>query len=199
LKLWDDGDRTVPLGGVLRRVDDAVADLFELSDAERELINDFWANATPAATEPLGPAARSQGLQQDLQGEAAVGDLASYLSTFLAGWNPRLQGDGEFAWQVQRDSASRAVAVIFETRESGQTTPSQARTTEGAWTEALSRIGEVLTEGRAANFRSHGIVRVVTDTAIVIVKRDERRLWTATAAREDVDATLVQAMALEAA
>jgi hypothetical protein len=31
----------------------------------------------------------------------------------------------------------------------------------------------------------------------VIVKRDEQRLWTRTAARDDAEATTVQAMALE--
>jgi len=41
------------------------------------------------------------------------------------------------------------------------------------------------------------MVRVVTDTEIYIIKRDERRLWTRSMAREDAEATLLQAMYLQ--
>ena len=36
------------------------------------------------------------------------------------------------------------------------------------------------------------MVRAVTDTAIVVVKRDEQHLWTASAAWQDADATAAQ-------
>jgi hypothetical protein len=39
-----------------------------------------------------------------------------------------------------------------------------------------------------------GMVRVVTKTDIVLIKRNERRLWTRSAAREDAEATLHQIM-----
>ena len=41
------------------------------------------------------------------------------------------------------------------------------------------------------------MVRVVADTEICIIKRDERMLWTRSMAREDAEATLVQAMYLQ--
>jgi hypothetical protein len=37
-------------------------------------------------------------------------------------------------------------------------------------------------------------VRAVSDEQIIIVKRNENRLWTRSMAREDAEATLVQAM-----
>jgi hypothetical protein len=39
-----------------------------------------------------------------------------------------------------------------------------------------------------------GVVRAVSDEQIIIVKRNENRLWTRSIAREDAEATLVQAM-----
>jgi len=43
------------------------------------------------------------------------------------------------------------------------------------------------------------MIRVVSDTDIYIIKRDERRLWTRSMAREDAEATLLQAMNLQEA
>jgi hypothetical protein len=42
-----------------------------------------------------------------------------------------------------------------------------------------------------------GMIRVVSDTDIIIIKRNERRLWTRSLAREDAEATLLQAMRLQ--
>ena len=66
-----------------------------------------------------------------------------------------------------------------------------------SWRTVLGRLGDTLDERRAGTLLAYGIVRAVTDTAIVIVKRDEQRMWTATAARDDADATIAQAMALQ--
>jgi hypothetical protein len=41
------------------------------------------------------------------------------------------------------------------------------------------------------------MVRVVSDTDIFVIKRNEKRLWTASAAREDAEAALLQAMYLQ--
>jgi hypothetical protein len=36
------------------------------------------------------------------------------------------------------------------------------------------------------------MIRAVTEHDIIVIKRNERRLWTRTAAREDAEATLFQ-------
>jgi hypothetical protein len=42
-----------------------------------------------------------------------------------------------------------------------------------------------------------GLVRVVTDTEIFIIKRDERWLWTRSMAREDAEAAMLQVIHLQ--
>ena len=42
-----------------------------------------------------------------------------------------------------------------------------------------------------------GVVRAVTDRQIVIAKRDEHRLWTASAAREDIEATMLRVVEMQ--
>jgi hypothetical protein len=39
-----------------------------------------------------------------------------------------------------------------------------------------------------------GVVRIAGETEIIVIKRNERRLWTASMAREDAEATIKQAM-----
>jgi hypothetical protein len=39
-----------------------------------------------------------------------------------------------------------------------------------------------------------GIMRIVTPTDIVIIKRNEQRFWTRSAARDDAEATMLRAM-----
>ena len=42
-----------------------------------------------------------------------------------------------------------------------------------------------------------GVVRIVSETEIIVIKRNERRFWTASMAREDAEATVKQAMELQ--
>jgi hypothetical protein len=198
--LWETpGSSHTSLESILQTLDDATADLFEMTAAERALVRDFWAAQEPAATEPVPDFGLHEGRGEDLATRDSVG-LAAYLETFLAAWNHQLGDDGEFGWEVRKDADSRAIAVVFETRSRDEGISRRVSDeTDGSWSHVLKRIGEGLTHQRAASLRSHGILRVVTDTAIVVVKRDEQRLWTTTAAREDAEATTLQAMALEPA
>jgi hypothetical protein len=42
-----------------------------------------------------------------------------------------------------------------------------------------------------------GVVRIVSETEVIVIKRNERRLWTASMGREDAEATIKQAMELQ--
>lgn len=197
-EIWEAADpETESVGSILAELDDAVADLFELTDAERDLVAEFWANLNPAATASITPLAIAAGTVRSLDAlEPTV--LVRYLRAFLDMWNPQFGSDGELDWHIHRDRSAGVVAAVFETRASDAPPSHQhASDDEPRWGALLARLGATLTRERAAMLHSHGVVRVVTDTAIVIVKRDEQRLWTASAAREDAEATTLQAMALK--
>ncbi len=198
--LWETpGSSSPSLESLLETLDEATADLFDMTPAERDLVRDFWAAQEPAASASVIPVNQWRGAAS-ARGTQETFGLTAYLETFLGVWNPQLGERGEFGWEVKQDIESRTIAVMFETRTRHQgTLPRAGDEADGPWSQVLGRIGEQLTRQRAASLRSHGILRVVTDTAIVIVKRDEQRLWTTTAAREDAEATTHQAMALEPA
>jgi len=198
--LWDTPESsTTTVESILATLDETVADLFDMTAAERALVADFWAGQRPDATAPVPRTDLSEGRAGDLATEGTFG-LAAYLRSFLDAWNPQLGERGEFSWAVRRDTASRTIAAVFETHpRTGAAQKQRNGVADETWSEVLKRIGGGLTRERSASLRSHGVLRVVTDTAILIVKRDEQRLWTPTAARDDAEATTLQAMNLEPA
>ena len=176
----------------MNEIDQGVAELFELTDPECDLIADFWVAQGPDATLPLpvGPAAG--GIEDDLDPHTGTG-MSPYLRVFLRAWNRRLGERGQFSWKVWHDPRARVVAVIFETRGRGVDKDSTLVSNEFEnWLAALNRIGVQWEASQAQSILRYGMVRAVTDTSIIVVKRDEQHLWTATAARQDVDATVAQ-------
>lgn len=187
------------LGSVFAALDEAVADLFELDGAERDLVADFWAGRARTRARPRRVATR--GGELETRGLSAIdGRLRRYLDVFLEAWNKQLGEPGEFDARVWQDDRAGLIAVVFETRGPGEGSPEPGDPNEAeSWAAALRRLGISLAERRGGSLLMHGIVRAVTDTAIVVIKRDEEGMWTATAAREDAEATTAQAIALERA
>ena len=179
------------------RVDDGVAELFRLSDAELDLVADFWSAQRKDATSPLPTWPGTGGTAADLDAHSREG-IEPYLRVFLTIWNQRLGGTGEFTWNVWSDPRADIIAVVFETREIGTEggTPRRPDHDE-QWSVALRRLGVQWEAQESQGILRYGMVRAVSDTAIVVVKRNERHLWTATAARQDADATAAQVMTME--
>ncbi len=187
-------------GGVvspqMQRLDDGIAELFELSDTERYLVADFWVAQTQESASSIDvPLSAVSGFSEnDLDLHSQEG-IWPYLRVFLRTWNQRLSGRGHFSWNVWKDSEIGVVALVLETRELGVHDESPIADSEAVgWLTVLRRIGIQWEAFQTQSILRYGIVRAVTDTAVVVVKRDERRLWTATAAWQDADATAAQLM-----
>jgi len=186
---------------VLAGLDDAVAELFDLTAAERDLVDDFWAYQGSLRARrdhvprmpALGPL--REGTAANL-GELDGSFLGEWLQTFLPIWNEQLGEEGELAFRSVQDEPTRTIAVVCTTRSHDAPLGAVSIGTDDDWRAVLARLGVKLDHHATQRLYVEGIVRAVTDTAIVVVKRAEPRLWTATAAREDTEATLLQALAL---
>ena len=177
-------------------IDEAVASLFRLSDPERYLVTDFWDGQKPDATSAIPDIKKTQGRSDELDLLDQDG-IAPYLKVFLGAWNRRLGDAGTFGWRIWRSLDSNVIAAVFETRANGEKTETAQLDSEFEdWMSALCRIGVAWDTSRSRSILTYGLVRAVTDTAIVIVKRDEKRLWTPSAAWQDADATAAQVMSL---
>jgi len=189
-----------------RRLDNAIFELYELAEAERDLVLDLCEvnleflyrhrksyAAQPLERYPLAPQGTINDLPADREHEKG---LEGYLYTFLKFWN-RFIPEGEFRWRVIRPSRVPMIAVVFTTQEVGDILPSTTTTDDEEWHEALKQCSDALKQPVSRRIYVDSMVRVVTDTEIYIIKRDERRLWTRSMVCEDAEGTLVRAMHLQ--
>ncbi len=199
-------------GELERDLDEAIFDLYELDQIERDQVMDmcqcgldlFYRKTDSDALKTLDknrPDKRS-GLLNDIPSHHdAQKGLEPYLRAFLEVWNNELEPAGEFRWEVVKpDYDTPVLAVLFATQEKTQPLRDVTASEMVRWQEVLSCLDNTL----ATSFGSRrvyidGLVRAVSDTDIMIIKRNERRLWTRTAAQEDAEATLLQAIHLQEA
>lgn len=192
-----------------RSLDEAMFALYNLNEPERDLILDtcevglefFYkgGDSNAAGTVNL-PLSGTQGTAIDLpKAREREEGLEGYLYAFLQIWNRELAPKGEFRWHVIQPSNNTMLAVVFTTQEVGTSLPHIDSSNEEEWGWVLERCSEVFLHPISRNMYIDGIVRAVTDTDIFIIKRNERRLWTRSQAREDAEATLLQAIHLQEA
>ncbi len=201
-ELLDGRDEIVMLE---KQLDKAIFEIYGLSEAEQDLVLDmcetglefFYQANNSEAAKTIDSTAR-QGLMQDLpQNRSQEQGLQGYLYAFLDAWNAELEPEGEFNWTVINLPNNPMLAVIFSTQNKGEPLRSLPDTTQADWDAVLARCGMALKCRVSRNIYIEGMVRSVSDTEIIIIKRNERRLWTRTAAREDAEATLAQAIRLQ--
>ncbi len=170
-------------------LDDAVFELFELQERERERIVEMCTDGFDL----LYKREQSAVLQPvDLKSRF----MELYLQTFVDAWHPvlashRLQLRGRI---IAASHGLSVIAVIFTIQgQNDDESDVSPPTPEDEWGFVLAR----LEQGLRSSYNSHhvfvdGMVRVMTDTDIIIVKRNEKRLWTKSVAREDAQATVLQ-------
>jgi len=201
------GTMAEDLAKLEQQLDAVVFELYELSEAEQDLIYDlctsgldlFYNSTKSSAIRNVDPyPERTQGLAGNLPGERVrERGLEGYLNAFLQTWNRELEPDGEFFWRVIQPAKIPMIAVMFTTQEKGKSPQDMPTTDDEAWTMVLERCARTLAQPVSRNIYIDGMIRLVTDTDIVIIKRNERRLWTRSLAREDAEATLLQAIRLQ--
>ena len=193
------------------KLDEAIFDLYELRISERDLIRDmcdigiefFYNEIESQAVKPIitrTPKCKYGLLQttSSLNDSDLPVDLKSYLKILLNAWNRELYPEGEFSWRIiSSDQATAMLCVVLSTQEVGHI-PQFLDNDEDAWATVLSELNDALLVPYKSNrVYIDGIVRAVTDTDIIIIKRNEKRLWTKSMAREDLEATLLQAINLQ--
>jgi len=188
--------------GLERALDDAIFDLFCLNDAERDLVRDtcevglelFYRGEESDALRPVSwPQLMPKfGYASDLEGGSKPGILGAYLRAFLDIWNRELPPDGCFSWQVVPSGDRGMVGVIFRTEDVDErSTPVDAT----SWGDVLKKYAAATPQPFGSrSIYIDAMTRIVTEHEVVIIKKNQRRLWTSTAGREDADATLLQAI-----
>ena len=146
---------------------------------------------------PSRSASAAEVPRNDLASSPPASQLDKYLSVFLQRWNRELAPRGEFSWFAVESPRAPMIAVVFETQESDARAMGVSETEDESWRSAVERLDRALTRPVTTSIRAAGTLRSVSDRSIVIAKRNEARLWTASAAREDAEATILQAINLQ--
>jgi hypothetical protein len=181
-----------------RQLDDAVFDLYSLSPAERDLIREmcdmgldlFYRKENSEALRTVDRPQQDAGTVATLK---QTGDgLPSYLRTFLKIWNAELEADSEFHWHVLSPPSGAPLIAVSFTAHYKSDAASRLNSDEAqAWREVLATLDRVsLSPVERSRIFVDSFFRYVSDTEILFIKRNERRFWSRTAAREDAESAL---------
>lgn len=186
-----------------KELDDAIFELYMLTEAECDLIRDrckydidFYYDPHPVPVECGNVTSGTfQSITTDRNKQKG---LEGYIYTFLKSWNPEVEEGKELNWQVVHHPTVPMIALIFtlQNKEEGKK-KNISSDDMPEWREVLSKLEKETRIKYSSRVYIEGIVRVVTKDQIIIIKRSEERLWTRSAAYEDAEATLLQAMEKE--
>jgi hypothetical protein len=216
------GDASAELKRLEDELDEVIFELYGLTVGEQDLIREkcsigldlFYQHHKGMALREVVQPPRDFGTLSDLpqsyEGLSAPlraflspdtdedGSLSAYLRTFLEAWNTELAPDGEFSWRVlSPPSGAPLLAVSFTTRYRNDQRPDDSPE-HNAWSDVLAGLQQdSLIPARASRIFIDNFFRHVSDQEILFIKRNERRFWTRTAAREDAESALTHLMNLE--
>jgi hypothetical protein len=192
---------------LVKRLNTAVFELYELNAADRDLVSDMcgtgldflYQKQSSAAIQPIALPANRAGFASDI-GKSDT-DIEQYIQLFLRLWSKDLNPKARIAWQLfSSQSGAPLLAVLFTLRDEHNSGVTKRSEGTDDWNEVLNLLDKNSRETAGSRkIYIDSFVRLVTDNSILLVKRNERRFWTRTAARQDAEATQLQAMLLQEA
>lgn len=169
-------------------LDDAVFELYKLNDEQKDLIHDFCEVTLPFFYLPFDSLAAMQAVNHD-----DPTWIENYVQVFCRRWRAYLGSNEEMRAKVHIGAHGTMLAVDFYVTHTGD--PFEPTFSDTEWSTILDRIGETSPQPMGASrIILDGLVHVVSDSGIIIIKRNEKRFWTRSLAREDADATLCKRM-----
>ena len=187
---------------LLSLLDYAIYRMFELNPGEIDLVEDwrrFTLEFNSRGSRQL-PGLRQWSSSYELGAETGLERLpdpmARYVKVFVDKWSLELDGAGEMTWDVLSGGGPSPVAVVFRALEKPAPLISGTDFSDDLteWLSTLRRLGDALPTRLGRVISTNGVMRAVGADYFVIVKRNEQRFWSASAAYEDFDATLLSVM-----
>ena len=171
-----------------KMLDKAVFELYELSEEQKDLIRDCCEITLPFFYNPFGSKGGHAAVQND-----DLSWIEKYVNIFARRWNAYLDDDEEMRAKVYIGAHKNMLAVEFY--PSDKKSAWKLKATTNSWKNVLAQIGAFLPQSiGVSQILLDGLVSVVSKSGIIIIKRNEKRFWTRSLAREDVDTSLAKAM-----
>ena len=171
-----------------RGLDEAVFELYELNDEQKDLIRDCCDVTLPFFYRPFDSIGAMQAVKRN-----DLSWIENYIHIFCLRWNAYLGSDEEMRAEVHIGAHDNMLAVEFYVADKGDAYDLAVK--DNSWGSVLDQVGEVLPQPMGVSkIILDGFVHVVSDSGITLIKRNEKRFWTRSLAREDADATICKRM-----
>lgn len=169
-------------------LDEAVYDLYGFTVEQRDLINDCCEVTLPFFYQPYD----SVGVMPAVK-NGDISWIKHYAEIFAKRWQPYLNEGEVLRANVHVGASGNMLALEFYPADIGDTWDLKPR--DNSWGYILEEIGKALPKPMGTSqIVLDGIVYAISDDAIIIIKRNEKRFWTRSLAREDATSTLCKRM-----
>jgi hypothetical protein len=169
-------------------LDDAVFELYGLNEEQIDLVRELCDVTLPFYYKPIDSIGAMPAVEKN-----DLSWIEKYVKIFCRRWNAYLGEDEEMRAKVHTAAHGNMVAVEFFSSDKGDHWDLEPK--NDTWGTNLEQIGKTLPQPLGVSqILLDGLVHVVSDTGIIIIKRNEKRFWTRSLAREDAEATICKRM-----
>ncbi|MEQ8472563.1 MAG: N-6 DNA methylase [Marinoscillum sp.] len=185
--LFDSNKNKQSLSSLESELDELVFDIYRLTDFERDLVMERCTYDIDQFY---------NGTESDyLKAMKREGELDSYIHSFVDSWSQYLDPGEKFDVVTYLPKRSSLAAVKFTLKNHDLDVPDLGKRVENKeidnWFQSLdsSTFSKL-----SSNVFLEGMIRYVSDKDIIMIKRNQKRLWSKTEAKFDFDATLLQVL-----
>ncbi|MCL1874353.1 MAG: hypothetical protein FWF85_09605 [Clostridiales bacterium] len=172
-----------------RELDGAVFELYDLSEEQKDLVRDFCEVTLPFYYQPFN----SMGSMPAGEHTEISWLKENYIDIFSRRWNAYLKANTVMRAHLHLGAHGTMMALEFFPAD--KVDAWELDVNDNSWQYVLDQIEKALRYPMGTSqIIIDGIVHAVSDDSIIIVKRNERRFWTRSLAREDADITLYKRM-----
>ena len=169
-------------------LDKAVFDLYNFTDEQRDLIRDCCEVTLPFLYQPYTSVGTMPAVSDNENSW-----MLNYAERFAKRWQPYLNKDEVMRADLHTGASGNMIAMEFYPADVGDEWDLTPR--NDSWGYILEEIGKAMPRPMGTSqILLDGIVHVVTNNGIIVIKRNEKRFWTRSLAREDADSTLAKRM-----
>ena len=169
-------------------LDEAVFDLYGFTEEQRDLIRDCCEVTLPFFYQPYN----SVGVMPAIE-DGDTSWIQNYAEIFSRRWKPYLNDDEVMCADVHIGASGNMLAFEFYPADIGDKWDLFPK--DKSWNYILEEIGKAQPRPMGTSqIVLDGVVHAVSDDSIIIIKRNEKRFWTRSLAREDASSVLCKRM-----
>jgi len=169
-------------------LDEAVYDLYGFTEEQRDLIRDCCEVTLPFFYQPY----ESVGAMPAIEAGNTKW-IQNYADIFAERWQPYLNDNEIMRADVHVGASDNMLA--FEFYPADKTDKWDLSPKNNSWNHVLEEIGKALPKPiGTSQIILDGVVHAISKDSIIIIKRNKKRFWTRSLAREDAMSTLTNRM-----